>query len=50
MQREGPMHSERIGKHASSIKHPENENTCRILAEHFSQGFCRGATFSVNII
>ena len=44
------MLRERIGKHASSIKHPENENTCRILAEHFSQGFCRGATFSVNII
>ena len=44
------MLRERIGKHISSIKHPENENSCRILAEHFSQGYCRGATFSVNII
>jgi len=44
------MLRERIGKHASSIKHPENENSCRLLAEHFSLGFCKGATFSVNII
>ena len=41
---------ERIGQHNSSIRHPENVNSCRVLAEHFSQGLCRGATFSVHII
>ena len=41
---------ERIGKHASCMKHPEKDNTCRILSEHFNQGFCEGAKFSVHIL
>jgi hypothetical protein len=32
------------------MKHPEKDNTCRILSEHFSKGFCKNATFTVNII
>ena len=40
----------RIAKHTSCINHPENDNTCRILSQHFSQGHCKGATFSVNIV
>ncbi len=43
---------ERIGKHASSFKHPEKENSCRILAEHFGGGgsFCKGASFTLHIL
>ena len=41
---------ERIAKHFSCMKHPENDNSCRILSEHFSKGKCKGASFSVNII
>ena len=36
--------------HKSGMKHPEKDNTCRILSEHFSKGFCKNATFTVNII
>ena len=32
------------------FKHPENNNTCRILSEHFSKGLCKNALYSVHII
>lgn len=41
---------ERIRHHISCINHPEKEHTSPILVDHFSQGFCKGATFTVNII
>ena len=41
---------ERIRHHNSCINHPERDNTCRILSEHFSKGLCKNATFTVNII
>ena len=41
---------ERIRHHNSCINHPEKDNTCRILSEHFSKGNCQNATFSVHII
>ena len=44
------MVRERLGKHNSCIRHPANDNSCRILSDHFNEGYCRGATFSVNII
>ena len=44
------MIRERIGKHNSCIRHPANDNSCRILSDHFNEGYCRGATFSVHII
>ena len=40
----------RISKHISCINHPENDNSCRILSNHFSQGHCKNATFTVHII
>ena len=41
---------DRICKHNSCIKNWKGDHGCRILTEHFSQGNCKGATFSVNII
>ena len=41
---------ERIRHHNSCINHPEKDNTCRILSEHFSKGHCKNATFTVHII
>ena len=40
----------RIGKHKSDIRHPERDHTCRILIDHFSQGLCKNATFTVHIL
>ena len=41
---------DRIRHHNSCINHPEQDNTCRILSEHFSKGHCKNATFTVHII
>ena len=41
---------ERIRHHVSCFNHPEKDNTCRILSEHFGMGLCKNATFTVNII
>ena len=41
---------DRIRHHNSCMNHPEKDNTCKILSEHFSKGSCKNATFSVNII
>ena len=41
---------ERIRHHNYCIRHPDKDHTCRILSEHFSQGLCKGATFTVHII
>ena len=41
---------DRICKHGSCIKNWKGDHGCRILTEHFSQGVCKGATYSVNII
>ena len=40
---------ERIAQHASCMRHPEKDHTCRILSEHFNQGACKEARFSVHI-
>ena len=41
---------DRISHHRSCIKHPEKDQTCRRLSDHFSKGCCKGSTFTVNII
>ena len=41
---------ERFNHHNSCIKHPEKDNNCRILSDHFSKGVCKNAVYSVNII
>ena len=41
---------ERIRHHVGCMNHPEKEHQSRILIEHFSQGLCKNATFTVNII
>ena len=41
---------ERIAQHASCMRHPEKDHTCRILSEHFNRGACKEARFSVHII
>ena len=41
---------ERIRHHNTCINHPEKDNTCRILSEHFSKGLCKNATYTVHII
>ena len=41
---------ERFRHHRGCINHPEKDNTCRILSEHFSKGACRNAKYSVHII
>ena len=41
---------DRIRHHNSCINHPEKDNTCKVLSEHFSKGFCKNATYTVNII
>lgn len=42
---------DRIGKHRRGFNKPESsDGHCRILTEHFSQGFCKGADFTVNVI
>ena len=41
---------DRIRHHNSCMNHPEKDNTCKILSEHFSKGSCKNATFTVNII
>ena len=32
------------------MNHPEKDNTCRVLCEHFSKGLCKNATYTVHII
>ena len=41
---------ERFRHHRGCMNHPEKDNTCRILSEHFSKGACKNAKFSVHII
>ena len=41
---------DRIHTHITGFNNPNSDNHCRILTEHFSQGFCRGATFTIHII
>ena len=41
---------ERIRHHNYCTRHPDKDHTCRILSEHFSQGLCKGATFTVHIM
>ena len=41
---------ERRNHHDSCFKHPEKDNNCRILSDHFSKGLCKNATYSVHII
>ena len=41
---------DRIYGHVTGFNNPGTDNHCRILTEHFSQGFCKGATFTVHII
>ena len=41
---------ERRNHHDSCFSHPEKDNNCRILSDHFSKGLCKNATYSVHII
>ena len=41
---------ERFKAHNAGILHPEKDNNCRILSEHFSKGPCQGATYTVKIL
>ena len=40
----------RFAKHREGLKHPEKDNTCRILSEHFNSPLCKGASFKINIL
>ena len=40
----------RRNHHDSCFHHPEKDNYCRILSDHFSKGLCKNATYSVHII
>ena len=40
----------RICHHVSHIRRPDVAHSSHILANHFSKGHCKGATFTVNII
>ena len=41
---------ERRNHHDSCFHHPEKDNYCRILSDHFSKGLCKNATYSLHII
>ena len=41
---------ERFNHHTSCFRHPEKDNTCRILSDHFNQGLCKNSTYTVHII
>ena len=40
----------RFNFHKAGISHPEKDNNCRILSEHFSKGPCQGASYTVKIV
>ena len=40
----------RIREHQKGIRYPENNYGCRLLTQHFTNGLCKNARFSVKII
>ena len=40
----------RFTGHRSGIKQPDKYGTCKILSQHFNQGVCKGASYSVQIL
>ena len=40
----------RFNGHRTGIKNPEKHGFCRILAEHFNHGNCKGASYKVQIL
>ena len=42
--------NERFGWHSSCLLHPSKYSFCRRLTEHFTEGICKNADYSVQII
>ena len=40
----------RFTGHRAGIKQPDKHGTCKILSNHFNQGVCKGATYTVQIL
>lgn len=40
----------RFAKHREGLKHPERDNTCRILSQHFNSPLCKNASYTINIL